>query len=145
MIIAMKTLNLRFFQLAMAVHVLVYRLSGGRLLNVGNQIILLSTLGRKSGQLRSVPLFCIRDGAAYVVIGSYGGSEHHPAWYHNLQACPRALVNDCGQHRPVSAEVVAGAEYERLWSLLTAANAAYEQYRSRTSRVLPIVRLHPYG
>lgn len=140
----MKTLNLRFFQLAMAGHVLVYRLSRGRLLNVGNQIILLSTIGRKSEQLRSVPLFCIRDGAAYVVIGSYGGSERHPAWYHNLQACPRALVNDCGQNIPVSAEVVEGAEYERLWALLSAANAAYEQYRSRTTRVLPIVRLHPH-
>jgi F420H(2)-dependent quinone reductase len=139
----MKTLNLRLFQLAMAVHVLVYRLSRGRLLNVANQIILLSTLGRKSGQLRSVPLFCIRDGAAYVVIGSYGGSEAHPAWYHNLQARPRALVTDRGQTIPLSAEVVAGAEYDRLWAQLGAANSAYEQYRSRTTRVLPIVRLRP--
>jgi F420H(2)-dependent quinone reductase len=139
----MKTLNLRIFQLVMALHVLVYRLSRGRLLNVGDHIILLSTIGRKSGRLRTVPLYSVRDGAAYVVIGSYGGGEAHPAWYHNLQARPRALVTDRGQTIPLSAEVVAGAEYDRLWAQLCAANSAYEQYRSRTTRVLPIVRLRP--
>jgi F420H(2)-dependent quinone reductase len=139
----MKTLNLRIFQLAMAIHILFYRLSHGRLLNVGDHIILLSTIGRKSGQLRTVPLYCVRDGEAYVIIGSYGGGAQHPAWYHNLQARPRALVADRSQLLPVAAEVVAGTEYARLWELLSAANPAYEQYRSRTSRVLPIVRLHP--
>lgn len=139
----MKILNLRIFQLAMALHILVYRLTRGRLLNVGKHIILLITIGRKSGQLRTVPLYSVRDGDAYVIIGSYGGGEAHPAWYHNLQARPRALVIDCGQSLPADAEVVDGAEYARLWALLSAANPAYEQYRSRTTRVLPIVRLRP--
>jgi F420H(2)-dependent quinone reductase len=137
----MQMFELRIFQLAMALHGLVYRLSRGRLLNVGNQIILLSTIGRKSKQLRTVPLFSVRDGAAYVVIGSYGGNATHPAWYHNLLAYPYALINDRGQSFALHAEVVTGAEYARLWAQLCAANPTYEQYRSRTTRVLPIVRL----
>lgn len=139
----MTPIGTRLLRLWMAAHTLVYRLSRGRLLNVGDHIILLTTIGRRSGQLRTAPLFSVRDGAGYVVIGSYGGGETHPAWYHNLQARPRALVIDCGRTLPVVAELVDGAEYERLWALLCAANPAYERYRGRTSRLLPIVRLCP--
>lgn len=128
-------------QFGMAVHTLVYRLSGGRLLNVNDQIILLGTLGRRSGKLRTVPLFSVRDGTAYVVIGSYGGSDAHPAWYYNLQARPHALVIDRTQQRAVTATFVGGADYERLWDLLVTANPAYADYRMRTTRRLPIVRL----
>jgi deazaflavin-dependent oxidoreductase (nitroreductase family) len=133
----------RFLQGVMAIHALIYRLSAGRLLNVDGQIILLSTIGRRSGQVRTAPLFCVRDGAAYVVIGSYGGSDTHPAWYYNLLAHPQALLTDGARRIPVTASFAAGAEYERLWGLLVAANPAYAEYRSRTVRQLPIVRLEP--
>ncbi|MFV9504718.1 MAG: nitroreductase/quinone reductase family protein [Oscillochloridaceae bacterium umkhey_bin13] len=139
----MRTPKQRSLQVVMAVHTLIYRLSQGQWLNVDGHIILLSTLGRRSGQLRTAPLFCIRDGEAYVVIGSYGGNTHHPAWYLNLQARPRALVVDRGQTWLASAEDVTGNDYERLWNLLVLANPTYQQYRARTTRQLPIIRLHP--
>jgi len=139
----MAPITRRFLQFGMAVHVLVYRLPGGQLLNVDDHIVLLTTVGRKSGQLRTAPLYSVRDGEAYVIIGSYGGSATHPAWYHNLQACPRALVTDQGLILPVVAEIADGAEYERLWALLTVDNPNYLRYRERTTRVLPIVRLRP--
>lgn len=139
----MQDVNTRLLQAWMALHTLIYRLSRGRLLSLGGHIILLATLGRRSGKLRVAPLYSVRDGAAAVVIGSYGGGVTHPAWFHNLQARPRALVTDRSGSHPVTAEVVAGTEYERLWALLVAANPAYAQYRGRTARVLPIVRLHP--
>ncbi len=137
----MAQVQKRFLQLVMALHTLIYRLSDGRLLNVGDQIILLSTLGRRSNQLRTAPLFSVRDGDAYVVIGSYGGGAVHPAWYHNLRARPHALVVDRARQFPVSATFVQGAEYDRLWTILVAANPTYAEYRSRTTRELPIVRL----
>jgi deazaflavin-dependent oxidoreductase (nitroreductase family) len=136
-------LRKRFLQGVMAIHALIYRLSAGRLLNVDDQIILLSTIGRRSGQMRTAPLFCVRDGAAYVVIGSYGGSDTHPAWYYNLLAHPQALITDGARRIAATASFAAGAEYERLWGLLAAANPAYAEYRSRTTRQLPIVRLEP--
>lgn len=139
----MTPIGTRLLRFWMAAHVLVYRLSRGRLLNIGDHIILLSTLGRRSGQLRTAPLYSVRDGDSYVVIGSYGGGETHPAWYHNVQSRPRALVADRGRTLLVRAESVTGAEYDRLWGLLCAANPAYERYRGRTARVLPIVRLRP--
>ncbi|NCC35689.1 MAG: nitroreductase family deazaflavin-dependent oxidoreductase [Chloroflexia bacterium] len=141
----MASFSKRLLQLAMFIHTLIYRLSHGRLLNVGDHIILLTTIGRKSGQMRTVPLYSVHDGDAYVVIGSYGGADAHPAWYHNLQARAHALVTDRGQTLPVSATVVEGAEYERLWAVLTTENPNYERYRSRTARAIPIVRLHHRG
>lgn len=133
----------RLLQFGMAVHTLIYRLSSGRLLNVGNHIVLLTTMGRKSGQLRTAPLYSVRDGDAYIIVGSYGGNATHPAWYHNLQAYPHALVTDRGHTRQVTVEIVEGTAYERLWDLLTEHNPAYLQYRERTTRVLPIVCLRP--
>lgn len=65
----MAPITKRLLQFAMATHTLIYRLSRGRLLNVGDHIILLTTMGRKSGQLRTAPLYSVRDGDAYVVIG----------------------------------------------------------------------------
>lgn len=139
----MALLTKRFLQFGMAVHTLIYRLSSGRLLNVDDHIVLLTTMGRKSGQLRTAPLYSVRDGDAYIIIGSYGGNAAHPAWYHNLQAYPQALVTDRGLTRQVAVEIVDGAEYERLWTMLTEHNPAYMQYRERTARVLPIVCLRP--
>lgn len=127
----------------MAFHTLVYRLSGGRLLGLGGRIVLLGTLGRRTGRLRTAPLFSVRDGAAYVVVGSYGGGPQHPAWYVNLLACPRALLTDGARTFPVAARVAEGADYTRLWERLCAANPAYRRYRGRTSRMLPIVCLEP--
>lgn len=139
----MRVMTTRLLQAWMAFHTLVYRLSGGRLLGLGGRIVLLGTLGRRTGRLRTAPLFSVRDGAAYVVVGSYAGGPAHPAWYTNLLACPRALLNDGARTFPVAARVAEGADYERLWDLLCAANPAYAGYRGRTPRVLPIVCLEP--
>ncbi len=139
----MAPLGKRLLQLFVAVHILIYRLSRGRLLNVRDHIVLLTTLGRKSGRLRTAPLFSVRDGAAYIVLGSYGGADIHPAWFHNLQARPRALLTDRGLTLPVTAELADEAEYDRLWAQLSAENPSFEQYRGRTARTLPIVRLRP--
>src|SRR5262249_9754862 len=73
-----------------AIHAAVYRLLGGRL--VGRNMLILTTVGRKSGRVRSTPLFFVRDGADYVVVASNGGEDRHPGWWHNIRSDPNVTI-----------------------------------------------------
>lgn len=92
----MKSL-LRF---AMALHVALYRLLGGRLVGKMGRapILLLTVTGRRSGQRRTSPLLYQRDGQDYIVIASAGGQAKHPAWWLNLRANPGATI-EVGRER----------------------------------------------
>ena len=67
-----------------ALHTSLYRLLGGRL--VGRNILILTTMGRKSGHRRSTPLFYVRDGSDHVIVASNGGEDPYPGWWHNIRA-----------------------------------------------------------
>jgi deazaflavin-dependent oxidoreductase (nitroreductase family) len=103
------------------VHRALYRLSGGRFLwtpanKRGWGALHLTTVGRKSGQERSVMVGYIEDGPNLIVLAMNGWDEGHPAWWLNLEAHPDAVVRLAGQHaRPVHALLVAGDERDRLW------------------------------
>jgi deazaflavin-dependent oxidoreductase (nitroreductase family) len=132
----------RIWRALVSLHIVVYRLLRGRF--VGSNTILLTTTGRKSGAPRTTALLYIPDGETYVVVASYGGSDKHPAWYLNLSANPRVLVEDHGQRVETIATTVSDQdEYARLWSRLVAIYSPYESYKRRTTRMLPIVRLTP--
>ena len=104
--------------------------------------LMLTTIGRKSGELRSVPLFYFRDGANYVLIGSKGGAPAHPSWYPNLVADPHAWVHVKRKRVAVTAEVVEGDDRERLWAVAAAAYPPYDEYQERAApREIPVVRL----
>ena len=124
----------------------VYGLSGGRLMGrvpSGAPVCLLTTRGRKSGRLRTVPLLYLRDGGDYVVVASQGGAPQHPGWYFNLEADPKAEMA-LGRHRiPVVARPVAPDQREHLWPRLVANYPPYAQYQSRTTRLIPLMRLSP--
>jgi len=124
-------------------HALVYRALGGRGVDhaLGCEIVLLETVGRKSGRPHEIPLFAFHDGPRLVVIASRGGNAHHPAWYLNLRACPEATVRIDAAARAVRARVATGVERERLWSLAAGAYPGYETYRERTGRAIPVVVL----
>jgi deazaflavin-dependent oxidoreductase (nitroreductase family) len=107
------------------------------------RFLVLHTTGRRSGQLRQTPLSYTKDGDAYVVIASDGGSPHHPDWYLNLEHDPDAEVEVGGRRRPVHAETVTGADRERLWRQATRSYGGYEAYRARADREIPVVRLVP--
>lgn len=124
---------------------LVYRMTDGR---VGEKqlkysMLQLHTIGRKSGQTRTHTLLYIWDGTNMIVIASNNGQPHHPAWYWNLKANPRARVQAGRQRYTVHAEMATGDEYERLWQKLLAVRPQYAEYRTRTTRVFPIVILSP--
>ena len=106
--------------------------------------LILTTTGRRSGQPRRNPLLYVRDGDAFVVIGSNWGKNRQPAWSLNLLADPRATVTIGGRHLPVEARVATGAERERLWGLLLAEWPAYETYVERAGgRDIRVFRLAP--
>ena len=107
------------------------------------RFLILHTTGRRSGRPRTTPLSYTRDGEAYVVIASDGGSAHHPDWYLNLEDHPDAEIEIGGRRRPVRAETVTGDERERLWRHAVEGFGGYAGYQARTDREIPVVRLAP--
>jgi deazaflavin-dependent oxidoreductase (nitroreductase family) len=138
--------NIRWLiALITALHRFVYRKSGGwiggRL--PGQRFLLLTTIGRRTGRERTLPLLYVPDGERFVVVGSNGGDDRPPAWWQNLQAQPSAEVQvDRRRHR-VTARQARGSELDRLWRQLEQSYRHYADYRRRTSREIPVVVLEP--
>jgi deazaflavin-dependent oxidoreductase (nitroreductase family) len=128
----------------MAAHEFWYRLTNGMIGGwAGAPMLLLTTKGRKSGQPRTTPLLFMPDGENYIVIASYGGSDHDPQWWRNLQANPDAEVQVFSRRRQVRAEAATGEERTRLWNRVSTSYPIYRWYESRTSREIPVVVLRP--
>jgi deazaflavin-dependent oxidoreductase (nitroreductase family) len=141
------SLRLKLLNAVTTVNTAVYRKSGGRFggsIN-GAPVLLLDHVGRKSGQRRTTPLLYTRDGADLVIVGSRGGSDAVPAWWHNLKAGPRTTVQIGNERHEVVAREVHGAERERLWPLLVDNYADYAVYEQRTDRTIPVIVLSPAG
>lgn len=106
--------------------------------------LLLITIGRHSGELRSSALFYVREDGTYVVVGSLGGAPRDPAWVGNLHVHPQAWVWVGRWRVPVRAEVLSGAERARTWAIVTHAWPAYDTYQERARpREIPVIRLRP--
>lgn len=103
--------------------------------------LLLTTTGRRSGQQLTMPLFYGETANGYVVIGSKGGSDTHPAWHLNLLADPNARVQVGAAHYAVRARVAAGEERAKLWSQMVALFPPYARYEQATRREIPVVVL----
>lgn len=130
-------------------HNMVYRKTNGR---IGHQMpgmppcLLLYTTGARTGQQRSNALTYAKDGDSYLVVASFGGSDKHPGWYHNLRKRPDCEINVGPERFAVSARKVApgDADYARLWEIVNKNNAnRYTGYQSRTSRPIPVIALTP--
>jgi deazaflavin-dependent oxidoreductase (nitroreductase family) len=129
------------------VHRTMLKVSGGRLgWSFGSMPVLeLTTVGRKSGQKRSVMLTSpIQEGDVLVVIASRGGDDTHPAWFLNLLANPDVEVSLKDQpKRPMVATVADADERARLWPQIVASAKNYAQYQEKTEREIPVVLLTP--
>jgi deazaflavin-dependent oxidoreductase (nitroreductase family) len=106
-------------------------------------VLLLTTVGRKSGRPRTQPLAYTRARDGYAVIASKGGAAHHPLWYLNLQANPVAEVTVGRETQRVRARDADGDERERLWRQLADVYPGYDRYAQKTSRRIPVVVLEP--
>jgi deazaflavin-dependent oxidoreductase (nitroreductase family) len=126
-------------------HTAAYKVSGGRLGGTayGVPVALVESVGRRSGKRRTHPLLCQEDGDDLVLIASKGGTDRHPAWYHNLKAHPETSAWWKGEKRSVRAREAAGPERERLWRMMADAYPEYESYQRRTERRIPVMVLEP--
>lgn len=125
-------------------HASVYRSTRGRMLArwFGASILVLETVGRRSGRRRAVPLVYVRDGDDLIVVPANAGADRAPGWWLNLRA-RRAGVAVLGpERRRVRPLEATGADRERLWALV-AAVSPLEDYQRQTARRIPVVRLAP--
>ncbi len=138
-----------FIHLAWRVHRGLYRLSGGRFLwtpanKRGWGALLLTTVGRRSGQDRKVILGYVEDGPNLVVLAMNGWGEGHPAWWLNLEAQPDAVVRLTGEEpRPVHAIQVEGPERDRLWQRWAEVEPKLDGYAGRRSTETPVIVFEP--
>ncbi len=132
------------FRSFLALHVFLYRLTGGKFGGKvqGLRVLLLTTTGRKTGKKRTTPLGYFEHDGGYVIIGSNAGFDTHPAWFHNLKGNPHAIVEVNDRQFEASAEVVGPGERGQLWARLVEIAPAYANYANNTSREIPLVTLH---
>lgn len=126
-------------------HAFWYQVSGGLIGRslFGAPILLLTVTGRKSGRTHTTPLIYLQDGDSFVIVGSVGGSDKHPAWFLNLRAKPDAEVLVGRTKTSVRAEVANDEERARLWPQLVKLYSNYDEYQKKTSRQIPVVILRP--
>ena len=121
-------------------HVRVYRLLGGRLVG-GGSALLLTTVGRRSGQPRAVTVGYLRDGDDVIVTGSNFAKPTHPAWMLNLRAHPEAGVRLGRERYQARAEFLKGEDRAGHWDQLVAADPLYAKVQRLAGRELPVIRL----
>jgi F420H(2)-dependent quinone reductase len=126
----------------------LYEGSGGTagltLRDTGLPVIIVTNRGWKSRAIRKTPLMRVVDGNNYILVASQGGAPQHPQWYHNLKADPRVEIRDkTDVHAMRVREVVEVVERERLWKIAVAAFPPYQDYQSKTERLIPIFVAEP--
>lgn len=107
----------------------------------GTTALLLTTTGRKSGEPRTTPLIYQRHGDDLLVVASKGGSDQPPLWYLNLRENPEVEVQVLGDRFRARARTATPEEKPELWSIMTAAWPAYDEYTKKTDREIPVVVL----
>ena len=120
-----------------------FRANGGKGIgNFGDKLLLLTTRGAKSGQVRTTPLVYHRDGDRYVIAASMGGAPKHPSWYHNLVKHREAEVEVGTEKFKVRATPLPrGPERDRLYKAHGDNFAPFRTYPEKTTRVIPIIVL----
>jgi deazaflavin-dependent oxidoreductase (nitroreductase family) len=112
---------------------------GGRF--AGRPLLLLTTVGAKSGQERFIPLAYTTDGERMVVMASKGGAPTNPDWYYNVVANPDVTVERGVERFRARATVTEGAERARLFEQMAAQMPGFAQYQEKTSREIPVIVL----
>ena len=107
----------------------------------GAPLLLLTSVGAKSGETRTTPLVYTTDGNRYVILASKGGAPTNPAWYHNLVANPQATVEVGTETVPVKAIVAKGDERDRLFNNQASQMPNFAEYQKNTTRQIPVVVL----
>ena len=129
-----------------ALNTWVYRLSGGRIggrFLRGAPVLLLTTVGRRTGRARTTPLLYLKDGENLLIVASQGGLPTHPVWFLNLEAHPDVEIQIGSERRAMRARRASAPEKATLWPKLTAMYRDFDDYQARTERDIPVVILSP--
>ncbi|WP_369372384.1 nitroreductase family deazaflavin-dependent oxidoreductase [Promicromonospora sp. Populi] len=112
---------------------------------MGMNLLVLTTIGRKSGEPRSTPVgYFTGPGGTWLIAASAAGAKANPAWYLNLAAHPdEATVELAGRKVEVTAEELHGADREQAWQQITTEAAGFRKYETATDREIPVIRLTP--
>jgi deazaflavin-dependent oxidoreductase (nitroreductase family) len=111
----------------------------------GKPVILLNTIGAKSGKLRKTPLMRVEHNGEYAVVASLGGAPKNPVWYYNVKANPRVELQDGDTTRDYDAREVFGDEKAAWWDRAVQAWPDYADYQKKTDREIPVFVLTPVG
>lgn len=125
------------------VHTWLLRKTGGKRFTGGANILILRTIGAKSGKLRSNPLMYVPHEDSYAVVASYAGNDKNPGWYYNLIKNSDVDIEVDGVSRPVRARVVDGEERDRLYRQFEAMDKRFTRYQAKTERTIPMFMLAP--
>jgi F420H(2)-dependent quinone reductase len=109
----------------------------------GKPVILLTTIGAKTGKIRKTPLMRVEHDGAYAVVASLGGAPKHPVWYHNVKAHPRVELQDGPVAKDYEAREVFGDEKAPWWERAVEAWPDYAKYQEKTDRQIPVFVLTP--
>ena len=109
----------------------------------GRPVILLTTLGAKTGKIRKTPLMRVEHDGEYAVVASLGGAPKHPVWYHNIKANPRVELQDGPDSGDYEAREVFGDERATWWERAVATWPDYDEYQKKTDRQIPVFVLTP--
>jgi len=109
----------------------------------GKPVILLTTVGAKTGKIRKTPLMRVEHGGEYAVVASLGGAPKNPVWYHNIKAHPRVELQDGIVNKDYEAREVFDDEKAAWWERAVAAWPDYANYQTKTDRQIPLFVLTP--
>lgn len=109
----------------------------------GRPVIVLTSVGAKTGKIRKTPLMRVEHEGTYAVVASLGGAPQHPVWYHNLKADPHVELQDRATKRDYTAREVVGEEKAIWWERAVATWPDYARYQTKTERQIPVFVLEP--
>jgi len=109
----------------------------------GKPVIILSSIGAKTGKLRKTALMRVEHEGTYAVVASLGGAAENPVWYHNLKKNPHVELQDGPTKRDYTAREVTGAEKATWWERAVGVWPDYDRYQSKTTRTIPVFVLDP--
>ncbi len=124
-----------------------YESSGGErgntLLDTGRPVVIVTSLGARSGKLRKTPLMRVEHDGSYALVASQGGAPTHPVWYHNLVAHPEIELQDGPEPRPMTTRLLDGEEKAAWWVKAVEAYPSYADYQAGTDREIPVFLAEP--
>jgi F420H(2)-dependent quinone reductase len=109
----------------------------------GRPVIILTSVGAKTGKIRKTPLMRVEHDGDYAVVASLGGAPRHPVWYYNLTANPHVELQDGAVKKDYQAREVFGDERESWWERAVATWPDYAEYQKKTTRTIPVFVLTP--